>query len=234
MDAWIRFMAEVNPMTASALMRAIDSRLASGTTHLHLLLSSPGGSVFHGLSIHNYLKGINAKVSTYNFGSADSIGVVIFCAGSDRYCVPNARFHIHGVKLNFKGPATFDEKGLEELLKLMRTDYTNVARVIAATTGKTEAKILNDMNNQTSLMPEEAKKYGLVNKKIQSHLVPAGAGMIVIYEDASMIEIQPPPQQQPLVLPTPGAPPNPQPVTGANYVFVTSTPMGFTGRYSGE
>lgn len=231
METWIRFMAEVNPQTANALMRAIDARLAAGMTHLHLLLSCPGGSVFHGLSIHNSLKGITAKVTTYNFGSADSIGVVIFCAGSERYCVPNSRFHIHGVKLNFKGPITFDEKGLEECLKLLKTDYTNVARVIAATTGRPEKTVLNDMNKQTSLMPEEAKKYGLVND-VKSQFLPAGAGMIVIYEDASMTEVQPPPQQ--LVLPPAGMTQAPETVTGSNFVAVTHAPMGFTGHYSGS
>lgn len=223
-------MAEVNPQTALALMRAIDSRIAGGATHVHLLLSSPGGSVFHGLSIHNFLRGVPASVTTYNFGSVDSIGVVIFCAGSKRHCVPNARFHIHGVKLNFKGPAVFDEKGLEECLKLLKTDYTNVARVIAATTGRAERTVLKDMNTQTSLMPEQAKKYGLVHE-VNAHLLPEGAGMIVIYEDASMSEIQPQPTQ--LQLPTPATTESIETVTGHDLVGVTQSPMGFTGHYSG-
>jgi ATP-dependent Clp protease protease subunit len=125
---------------------------------LHLLISSPGGSVFHGLSIHNFLKSLTLDVSTYNFGSVDSIGVVMFCAGSRRYCVPNSRFHIHGVKLTFQGVATFDEKSLEEHLNSLKTDYT----VIAATTGKDEKAIVKDMIKQTSLMPEQARDYGLV------------------------------------------------------------------------
>jgi ATP-dependent Clp protease, protease subunit len=103
MEVWIRFMATLTPQTAATSMKAIDQRLSEGMSHLHLMISSPGGSVFHGLSLHNFLKGIGIEVSTYNFGSVDSIGVVVSCAGSKRYCVPNSRFHIHGIKLNFKG-----------------------------------------------------------------------------------------------------------------------------------
>src|SRR5262249_47778037 len=151
-------------------------RLGEGASHLHLLISSPGGSVFHGLSLHNFMKGVGVDVSTYNCGSVDSIGVVVFCAGAKRYCVPNSRFHIHGVKLSFNGSVTLDEKGLEENLKLLRSDYANVARVIAATTGKQVKAIERDMIKQTSLMPEEAKKYGLVHE-VKTQLIPVGASM---------------------------------------------------------
>ncbi len=44
-----------------------------GNTLMHLLLSSPGGSVFHGLSVYNFLKGAPFEVYTYNFGSVDII-----------------------------------------------------------------------------------------------------------------------------------------------------------------
>mgnify|MGYP003499145666 FL=1 len=198
MEAWIRYMAGVNPQTASALMRAIDQRMAEGMSHLHLMISSPGGSVFHGLSIHNFLRSVGIQVSTYNFGSVDSIGVVIFCAGSHRVCVPSSRFHIHGVKLNFRGELSFDEKALEEHLKLMATDYDNIAKVIADTTGQSVKKVVADMNKQTSLMPTDAEKYGLVHE-VRNQFVPAQAGMTVIYEDATSFSYQPPPRQSDLV-----------------------------------
>jgi ATP-dependent Clp protease protease subunit len=232
MEAWVRFMATVTPQTATALMRAIDQRLGEGMSHLHLLISSPGGSVFHGLSLHNFLKGVGIEVSTYNFGSVDSIGVVIFCAGGKRYCVPNSRFHIHGVKLSFKGEVTWDEKALEEYLKLLKTDYTNVARVIAATTGKQERAIVNDMIKQTSLMPEQALNYGLVHE-VRAQLIPAHAGLTVIYEDGSAAAYAPPPVQPDLVAaePVTGGPGT---TTGPMAESFTSTPQGFTGTAMGR
>jgi ATP-dependent Clp protease protease subunit len=225
MEVWIRFMATLTPQTAATLMKAIDQRLSEGMSHLHLLISSPGGSVFHGLSLHNFLRGIGIEVSTYNFGSVDSIGVVVFCAGTKRYCVPNSRFHIHGIKLNFKGELAVDEKGLEEYLKLMRTDYMNVARVISATTGKKEIDVVQDMNKQTSLMPEQAKEYGLVHD-VRAQLIPARAGMTVIYEDASAFAYGPQPLQGDLTVePVTSAPAT---ITSPSAESVTSSPQGFT------
>ena len=74
-----------------------------------LILSTPGGSVFHGLSIPNYLKGLPIEIDTYNFGSVDSIGVVIFQLGRRRYTVPHSRFLIHSVKFNINGQLSMDE-----------------------------------------------------------------------------------------------------------------------------
>lgn len=83
-EAYIRLLAPVVPETTDRLFKIIDQKIGSGVKKIHLLISSPGGSVFHGLSIYNYLKGAPIEVDTYNFGSVDSIGVVIFCAGKKK------------------------------------------------------------------------------------------------------------------------------------------------------
>jgi len=113
-ETYVRFMAPVTTQTSDQLMKLVDDKIRNGYGKIHLLISSPGGSVFHGISLYNYLFGIPLEVDTYNFGSVDSIGVVLFCAGKNRYSVPNARFLIHGVSMNFQGAASFDEKMLDE------------------------------------------------------------------------------------------------------------------------
>lgn len=183
-EAWIRFMAPVVPQSATALMHSIDKKIAEGVQHIHLMLSSPGGSVFHGLSIYNLLKGSPIEVTTYNFGSVDSIGVVIFCAGDRRVSVPHARFLLHGVSMNFKGNQTLDEKDLEEKIKGLRIDYQNISKVIADTTGRNSESIVNDMETRTTLNPAQAKKYGLVHD-IKSALFPPGADLSIVDESTA-------------------------------------------------
>lgn len=194
MDAWIRFMAPVVQNTADSLIRAIDQKLSKNIARLHVMISSPGGSVFHGLSIHNMLKASPIPVTTYNFGSVDSIGVVIFCAGSSRVCMPHARFLIHGVSMGLQGNATFDEQALEEKLKLLKSDYGNIARVIADATGKPQKDVVRKMNQRTTLTPESALSYGLVTE-IKSQLVPEGSDMTIIYENGSVQDITMAPTQ---------------------------------------
>lgn len=181
MEAAIRFLSPVTNQTANLLFRAVDILVNKGCKKLHLLLSSPGGSVFHGLSLYNYLKGIPIEVDTYNFGSVDSIGVVIYCAGFRRYSVPHSRFLIHGVKMNINGSLSVDEKQLEEFLKSLQIDQRNIAKVISDTTTKTIEQIEKDMHNRTTLNPEEAIAYGLTHE-IKSDLLKADIETLIISE----------------------------------------------------
>jgi ATP-dependent protease ClpP protease subunit len=180
-EVFIRFMAPVNPQTSDSLFRAVDNAIAQKMERINLLISSPGGSVFHGLSLYNFLKGAPIEVFTYNFGSVDSIGVIMFCAGKRRFSVPHARFLIHGVKFNIAGNISLDEKQLEEYLKGLKIDQQNIAQVIADTTEKARDKVETDMNNRTTLNPNEAKAYGLVHE-IKSELFPSDAHMVTINE----------------------------------------------------
>lgn len=180
-EAYIRFMAPVIPPTTNSLFQIIDKKFKEKVERIHFMISSPGGSVFHGLSIYNFLKGSPMEIYTYNFASVDSIGVVMFCAGNRRFSVPHARFLIHGVQINFQGNCSLDEKGLEEKIKGLQIDYQNIARVIADTTQKPSDKVQDDMNNRTTLNPQEAKDYGLVHE-IKSELFPSDADLSVVGE----------------------------------------------------
>lgn len=156
--------------------------LQQGLTTLHLLLSAPGGSVHDGISIYNFLKDILIEVNIYNFGSVDSIRVVIFCAGQNRFSVPHARFLLHSVSMQVAGNQSFDEPSIAERLNTLKSDQSNIAKVIVCTISKPVEEVLNKIHTRTSLEPEDAKKLGLVTE-IKSGLVPAGVGLISIYDN---------------------------------------------------
>jgi ATP-dependent Clp protease protease subunit len=185
----IRFFAPVIDATVNALMSAVDQKIKQGIKDFIILISSPGGSVIHGLSAYNYLKGLPASITTHNFGSVDSIGIVLYCAGSKRLSVPQARFLFHGVNVQFKGEQNLDEKLLEERLKGLRIDMENIAKVIAANTGKSAKDVTDAMFERITLNPEEAQSWGLVHE-IKSELFEAGSEVIAI-------QFQQQPQQLP-------------------------------------
>jgi len=174
----IRFFAPVIDVTINTLMNAIDQHVKRGATEFIILLSSPGGSVFHGLSAYNYLKGLPVNITTHNFGSVDSIGVVLFCAGSKRLSVPQARFLLHGVSAGFRNER-LEEPQLEERLKGLKIDIENIAKVIAENSGKTADEIAKAMLERTTLNPREAKSWGLVHD-IKSELFEPGSELISI------------------------------------------------------
>lgn len=174
----IRFFAPVIDVTINTLMNAVDEQMKRGATDFIILVSSPGGSVLHGLSAYNYLKGLPVKITTYNFGSVDSIGVVLFCAGSNRLSVPQARFLLHGVSAWFRNER-LEEPQLEERLKGLRIDIENVAKVIAENSDKTADEIAKAMLERTTLNPQQAKSWGLVHD-IKPELFQPGSEVISI------------------------------------------------------
>lgn len=175
----IKFFAAVDDGSIKALLSTIDLKMQEGQSEFSILISTPGGSVFHGLTAYNYLKGIPAHITTHNFGSVDSIGVVLFCGGSSRYSVPQARFLLHGVSCGFGANENLEEKQLEERIKGLRIDIENIAKVVAANTGKSADEVTRAMLDRTTLNPEDAKAWGLVHE-IRPELFLSGSEVIAI------------------------------------------------------
>jgi ATP-dependent Clp protease protease subunit len=176
---YVKFFAPVTPDSINALMQTIDRKLSQGAKKMGLLISTPGGDVFQGLSAYNYLKGVPLEITAHNFGSVDSIGIVLFCAGTRRLCVPHARFQLHGVMANFAGPVSLEENQLEERLKGLQIDMGAIARIVANAAHKDPQVVLYDMRNRISLIGEQALEYGLVHE-IKPELYEAGAEVISI------------------------------------------------------
>lgn len=186
MEHYVKFYAPVTQNTAVQLQRTVEHLWQDGLTKLHLLLSTPGGSVHDGISLYNFLKGLPIAVSTYNFGSVDSIGVVVFCAGGERYSVPSARFLLHPISMRIFANQVFDEPSMDENINALKADQLNIANVISTTTSKNIAEILKQIHKRTTLNPESALAMGLVTE-IKQSLIPAGAALCSIYEQQNQL-----------------------------------------------
>jgi len=175
----IRFFAPVVEETVHALLHIVDEKMRQGAQEFILLISSPGGDAFYGLSAYNYLKGLPVTFTTHNFGTVDSIAVVLYCAGNRRLCVPQAQFLVHGVSVSFSRDEALEESQFEEHLKEMKLDAENIAKVIAANTQKSVEEVVRAMQTRTTLNPEEAKAWGLVHE-IKSELFESGSELFSI------------------------------------------------------
>ena len=161
---YIRYFGPIDDERVKKLMATLEQKLKEGRDRFVILISSPGGSVFHGISAYNFLKGIPAEVVTHNFGSVDSIAVCLFCAGTKRLCVPHARFLIHGIGFNVPAGSRFDEKLLGERIANLKNERETICRIIADNTGKKLEDVEQDMFTGITLTSEQAKDYGLVHE----------------------------------------------------------------------
>ena len=140
------------------------------------------------MSAYNYLKGIPAEIVTHNFGSVDSIGLVLFCGGDVRYSVPQASFLLHGVSSGFKNES-LDEKDLDERLDGMKIDSENIARIIAANSLLDFGEVEKAMFERTTLDAEQAKEWGIIHD-IKADLFTEGEEVVSI-----QYPLNPEPQQ---------------------------------------
>lgn len=178
---FIRYLAPVTPQSTEHLLQCIDHGVKQGIQELHLLISSPGGSVLHGISLYNFLKTVPFQTYTYNFGSVDSIGVVLFCAGTKRFCMPHGRFLIHPVQFNLQNTQQYDHKKMLEIVKGIEIDQYNIIKIISDTIQKSPEIVYEDMMDRLTLNPDEALQYGLIDGKRVAP-IPNGATVYSISE----------------------------------------------------
>lgn len=163
-ENYVRFVGKVTARSRGALLRAIDSAVRDRVDRLHLMLSSQGGSVTLAVSLYNYMRGAPVEIHTYNFGLVSTAGLVLFCAGSKRFCTAHARFVIGCADVSLQANQRLDEAGLENALQSLRLDQDRMAEVLAEATGTKVSKVMADVKKEVVLDPTEALQYGLVHE----------------------------------------------------------------------
>ncbi len=172
--AYISFQAEVNPSTSEALLSVVAKQIQDGHRHIHLLLSTPGGNTNNGIAIYNTLRALPIQLTTYNVGTVNSIGNVIYLAGEARYACVTSSFMFHGVGFDLRQPTRWEEKDLMEKLDNLRNDQGLIAEIISQRTNIDPEEANRLFLQAAFLRAEEAKTKGIVHD-IMDAQVPEGA-----------------------------------------------------------
>jgi len=127
---YISFSAEIVPKTSEALLAVLAQQANEGVKEVHLMLSTPGGSVMNGINLYNVMRAMPFHLITHNVGNIDSIGNAVFLAGEERYACPQATFMFHGVGFDINQGIRLEEKLLRERLGSLLADQTRIADII--------------------------------------------------------------------------------------------------------
>ncbi len=171
---YISFSAEINANTTENLLAFCANKLNEGTDEFYIMLSTPGGSVMHGLNIYNVLRALPAKIVMHNVGNVDSIGNVIFCAGEERYACPTSTFMFHGVGQDVVANSRLEEKILAEKLSSIRSDQKRISQVLAEHSALSIRQLNGMFRQGVTKDPEFAKSVDIVHD-IKDVSLPAGA-----------------------------------------------------------
>lgn len=131
-----------------------------------IYINSPGGSVSATLAMYDTMQLIKCDVSTVCVGIAASGGSVILMGGTKgkRYTLPHSEVMIHQPMGGVEGQATDISIHAQHIVQTKEL----LNQMIAKHTGRDVKKVRDDTERDKFMTAEEALKYGIVDKIIES------------------------------------------------------------------
>lgn len=132
---------------------------------IYVYINSPGGSVYAGLAIYDTIQFLKSDVNTICMGLAASMGSFLLAAGTKgkRSALPNSRIMLHQPSQSGGGGTAADiEIQAKEILYLRE----RLNQEYAKRTGQRPERILEDLDRDRFMSPQEAKEYGLIDNII--------------------------------------------------------------------
>jgi len=127
-------------------------------------INTPGGSVSAGMAIYDTMQYVKSDISTICVGMAASMGATLLAAGAPgkRFALPNSEIMIHQVMGGVEGQASDVKIRADHILRVK--DRLN--KILSKHTGQKIATIEKDTDRDNYMTPEEALKYGIIDKII--------------------------------------------------------------------
>ena len=134
-----------------------------------LYINSPGGLITAGMAIYDTMQYVRSDIQTIVTGQAASMGSLLATAGTKgkRFMLPHSRHMIHQPLGGTRGQATDIEIHAREILRWK----DELTKIYEKHTGQPLDKLKPDMERDKFMTSEEAVKYGLADKIIESREV---------------------------------------------------------------
>lgn len=174
---YVSFSAGINLETTENLIAIMADCAKQRATTVHLLFSSGGGSVMHGINLYNVLRGLPFKLVTHNVGNVDSIGNAVFLAGEERYACQQSTFMFHGVGWEFNGTLSA-QKG-REIVGSLTADESRISAIVEQRSKLSAAEIRTFFGEAHTMDATAALSAGLVDD-IRDVSIPAGSTVITL------------------------------------------------------
>jgi ATP-dependent Clp protease protease subunit len=131
-----------------------------------LYINSPGGSVYDAMAIYDTMQFVKSDIQTVGIGVQASAAAFLLSSGTKgkRLLLPHATVMIHQPSSGTRGKVTDQEIDLREALRVKKM----MEEIMSKNTGQPLKKVHEDMERDFWMTAEDAKKYGLVDKIIDT------------------------------------------------------------------
>ena len=158
----VLIFGNISDATAAEAARRLIALDADSSEPIDMIVSSPGGHLESGDTIHDLVRFIRAPVRMIGSGWVGSAATHVYLAAprERRFCLPNTRFLIHQPSGGIGGKAEDVAIQAQEILRARR----RIAELIARETGKPLETVLEHIDRDYWMSAQEAVDYGLVGR----------------------------------------------------------------------
>jgi len=155
----------ITDATAAEAARRLIALDSDSSEPIDVIVSSPGGHLESGDTIHDLIRFVRAPVRMIGSGWVGSAATHVYLAAprERRFCLPNTRFLIHQPSGGMSGPASDIAIQAREIILARQ----RIAELIARECGKPVSLVLEDIARDHWLSAGEAIDYGLVSRIIK-------------------------------------------------------------------
>ena len=131
-----------------------------------IYINSPGGSVYDAMAVYDTMQFVKSDIQTVGIGMQASAAAFLLSSGTKgkRFLLPHATVMIHQPSSGTRGKVTDQEIDLREALRVKKM----LEEIMVKNTGQKLEKIHADMERDFWMTAQEAVKYGLVDKVIDT------------------------------------------------------------------
>lgn len=164
-DRIVFITGEINDALSSIVVSELLYLDSLNKKDIYLYINSPGGSITSGMAIYDTMNYIKSDVITICIGECASMGAFLLANGTKgkRYSLPNSEIMIHQPLGGAGGQATDIKIAADRIIKTKN----KLNKILANVTNKDLKTIENDTERDNFMDPEEALKYGLIDKIIE-------------------------------------------------------------------
>lgn len=158
---------DVNETTANLIIaQLLFLQAEDSKKDIYLYINSPGGSVYDALAIYDTMQYLNCDIQTVGIGVQASAAAFLLSSGTKgkRFLLPNSTVMIHQPSSGTRGKVTDQEIDLKESIRVKHL----LESIMARNTGQKRERIHSDMERDYWMDASEAKKYGIVDKVIET------------------------------------------------------------------
>lgn len=166
-DRIIFLGSDVNEATANIIVaQLLFLQAEDAKKDIFLYINSPGGSVYDAMAIYDTMQYVTNDVQTVGIGIQASAAAFLLSSGAKgkRFVLPNTTVMIHQPSSGTRGKVTDMEIDLKESLRIKH----RLNEIMAKNTGQKVEKIQQDMERDKWMTANEAQKYGIADKVIET------------------------------------------------------------------